>query len=182
MTTTIPTLRRTLAVALLVPSLAAAQRAAAPIGQVSLNPIAPFALSFYGDLEGRVAELQTLGAGIGWTNGPDRNSFFSFDAKYRFHLGDRLFAGWSLAPLIGVTRGVDDPCDTVGSSGAGCTGPTTRDTRLGFGLQVDNTRLVSRGKLAITWGFGAKRFVGGKDNGAVPDFLPTARLSVGVLF
>ncbi len=175
MTTTTSTLRRALAAALLAPSLAAAQRAAEPIAQASLNQIAPFALSFYGDLEGRVADLQTLGAGIGWSNGPDRNSFFSFDAKYRFHLGDRLFSGWSLAPLVGVTRGVDDDCD-----GGDC--PTTRDTRVGFGLQVDNTRIVSRGKLALTWGFGAKRFVGGKDNGAVPDFLPTARLSIGVLF
>ncbi|MCU0627153.1 MAG: hypothetical protein MUF21_11815 [Gemmatimonadaceae bacterium] len=151
---------------------------------VSLNPLAPFALSFYGDAEVRTAELQSVGLGLGYLNGSDDFAVLSVDAKYRFWLGDRMWDGWSITPLVGVTRGTSDEC---GDFRGGCTGTpadegTRNETRLGFGLQVDRSHLVSRGRMTVSYGVGVKRFVNERTQRIVPDFLPTARLAVGVVF
>lgn len=163
------------------PALAGAQAAPTvaparpePRGHVSINPIAPLALSFYGDIEGRVAEMQTLGAGIGYTNLTDDDALLTLDAKYRFWLGDREFQGWSIAPTVGFGRFTD--------SNSGFGGTTASTTKGSFGVQVDHTWRTRKGRVAVTAGLGAKRFFAGDNNIADVSFLPNGRLSIGVLF
>lgn len=150
-----------------------------PTKHASFNPVAPLALSFYGDFEGRVAELQTLGVGLGYTNLEDKDALLTVDAKYRFWLGDREFDGWSIAPTVGLAR----ITDTRGCVGIGCTGVGTASTTRGaFGVQVDHTWRARRGRVAVTAGVGAKRFVGGDELISDMNFLPNGRLSIGILF
>lgn len=151
-----------------------------PVWHVSANPIAPLALSFYGDAERRVAEMQSLGVGIGFTNLADEDALLTVDGKYRFWLGDREFQGWSIAPTFGLARFSEDrrcnfpPCP----QGSG----TASTTRGALGVQVDHTWRTRRGRVAVTAGIGAKRFLGGDESVVGIKVLPNARLSIGVLF
>ena len=138
---------------------------------VSLNPFAPLALSFFGDAEARTTAFQSAGIGVGYLNADDRNSFFSLDAKYRFWLGDREFEGWALAPTVGFVRIADDDGSRLET-----------DTRGSFGIQIDYTWRVSRGRMTVTTGAGGKRIFGGDNSNIGTSFLPTFRLSLGALF
>jgi hypothetical protein len=172
------------------PALAAAQSSptvspapavrAEPLWHVSANPVAPLALSFFGDVEGRVADEQSLGVGIGYTNLPDKDALLTLDAKYRFWLGEREFEGWSVAPTVGFGRFTEDQ----GCRDADCIGgrAVARTSKGSFGVQVDHTWRTRRGRVAVTAGVGAKRFFGGDNAIADVTFLPNARLSLGVLF
>lgn len=153
------------------PAPAPAPAAALPTVHASVNPFAPLALSFFGDVEVRTVPLQSAGIGIGYLNADDRNAFFSIDAKYRFWLGDRDFEGWAIAPTVGIVRVTDDLGDRI-----------ERGTRGSFGLQFDYTWRVARGRMTVTSGAGAKRLFGGSNETIDVNFLPTFRLSIGALF
>jgi hypothetical protein len=154
------------------------QPSAAPsYGQiVSVSPI--FALlGFYtGDIERRVTQAATLGAGgSAFTLGPF--GYKSLDLKARYYPAGHALEGVGLGVSAGLIRLSADQGGLFSSASAG--------SGIVVGTEGTYTRLSGkRHNVALSIGGGLKRIMrfGGYDVSAVHLTYPTARASIGLAF
>lgn len=148
---------------------------------ITLNPFAVFAAYFAGDVEHRVSQAFTLGAGATLAGG-EFDSYRAMEAKVRYYPAEKALLGFSVAGTIGVSSGKDEDCSFNGSQ-TSCT--FTRRNRPSVGTELSYQWIVGpSARFVVVTGAGLKRLFGDDGNTGLIDvnILPTARVNIGFAF
>lgn len=185
----IPSLATALVILASVPAVSGAQaQGAAPARSapperrtvVTLNPFFIVAAFLTGDVETKIAPAVTIGAGGSAAFDEDFDGYRALDAKLRYYPNERALQGFSVAATFGVVTGQDEEFLSNGGSVQ-----TRRSTRGSFGTDLSYQWLLGpRHRFVAVTGVGFKRLFNNSSNSRFLDidYLPTARINIGVAF
>jgi hypothetical protein len=144
-------------------------------GALTFSPFAAILGFVTGDVEFVTSESMTLGVGGGSAFDSDFDFYRSLEGKVRFYPNGQALRGFSVA-LSGGVASRETCCSSP-------TGGVTRRAAPTFASDVSYQWLEGRDKrFVIVGGVGLKRFFDRRDESFGLDFLPTARVNIGVRF
>lgn len=170
-------------VAVVCPLSAQTDDAVGPPNVISANPFLPLFGYFSGEFEHRIKNNVSFAVAGSHTKFDNRN-YTSADAKLRLYPSEKALEGFGIAAGLGfgsIKRENVYFYDCV----ANCPLTTRTISSPTFMIEVGYQWLLGRSRAtALTAGFGAKRYLGGRDADYVniERVTPMGRLSIGYAF
>lgn len=146
---------------------------------ITVNPLGVLTDYYNVEVERALSNVTSLSLAFERSTA-DGDNTTAGDVRFRYYPQAQVFSGLALGASLGYGRFNEDADDgefELGDDDDKMTGPT-------LGLEVDYSWLVGRDRrLYVGLGFGARRLLGGSDDGGDPILLPGARyFGIGYTF